>query len=85
MTFWWYLGYIVAAAAVLVVVVFVANIIGLARTLGVRSAAIGRTLRLIRAGTAPIPAVRGINLDTARATERMALIRCLLQPGERAR
>lgn len=81
MTFWWYVGFIVAATAVFVVVVLVVTIIQLARTLGVRSTAIARTLSLIRAGTAPIPAVHGINVDARRATERMALVRSALRPG----
>lgn len=57
----WYVGYVIAAAVIVVVVMLVGWILSLARRIGTQVNAIVAELQEIRSTTAPIPQVAVLN------------------------
>lgn len=75
----WYVGYVIAAAVIVVVVSLVGWLLSLARRIGIQAAAIVDAIADIRATTAPIPLVGKLNQKLLHvvqqaSTARMALL-----------
>jgi uncharacterized protein YoxC len=74
----WYVGYIVAAALIVVVVVLVGWLLSLARGVGMRANAIAEVISEIRGTTAPVPLVGSLNEKLARVVEQATTARTAL-------
>ena len=74
----WYVGYAVAAAVIVVVVMFVGWILSLARRIGTQVNAIVDELAEIRVTTEPIPAVAQVNTKLAGIVDHAAAARTAL-------
>lgn len=75
----WFVGYVIAAAVIIVVVALVGWILAVARRIGVQAIEIVNCLNEIRETTAPIPAVATLNtklgsIVNGAATARVALV-----------
>ena len=77
----WYVGYAVAAAVIVVVVMFVGWILSLARRIGTQVGAIVDELAEIRATTEPIPAVAQVNTKLAAIVDHAGTARTALVGG----
>lgn len=74
----WYVGYVVAATLIVVVVVLVGWLLSLARRVGVQANAIADVIGEIRGTTAPVPLVGTLNEKLARVVEQASTARVAL-------
>jgi len=79
----WYVGYVIAAAVIVVVVGLVGWLLSLARRIGVQAAAIVGVLADIRATTAPIPMVSKLNQKLLHVVEQASTARVALLGEEK--
>jgi hypothetical protein len=71
----WYAGLVIGAVAILAVVVLVAMILALARTVGSKSRDVALTLRQARRNTDAMPEVMSINVETHQVNVQLAALR----------
>ncbi len=74
----WYVGYVVAAVVIVVVVGLVGWLLALARRIGVQAAAIVDALADIRGTTAPIPLVGKLNQKLLHVVQQATTARVAL-------
>jgi len=80
----WYVGYVVAAVVIVVVVGLVGWLLALARRIGVQAAAIVDALADIRGTTAPIPLVGKLNQKLLHVVQQASTARVALLGEEQA-
>ncbi|MDQ6949408.1 MAG: hypothetical protein M3256_24950 [Actinomycetota bacterium] len=74
----WYVGYVVAAVVIVVVVGLVGWLLALARRIGVQAAAIVDALADIRGTTAPVPLVGKLNQKLLHVVQQASTARVAL-------
>lgn len=78
----WFVGYVIAALVIVVVVGLVTWILSLARRIGVQANAIVDALSEIRQTTAPIPEVATLNTKLGNVVDGATRARAALAGGE---
>ncbi len=78
----WYVGYVVAAVVIVVVVGLVGWLLALARRIGVQAAAVVDALADIRGTTAPIPLVGKLNQKLLHVVQQATAARVALLGDE---
>jgi len=74
----WYVGYVVAAVVIVVVVGLVGWLLALARRIGVQATAIADAIAEIRGTTAPIPLVGKLNQKLLHVVQQATTARVAL-------